>query len=556
MVSKSNQGVVQTAGLGPPFSLRSAVALLEEADAQQMGAPLQSAELAERALEIARAEGDSASEVWALVLLGWGKLFEGMPHMALALHKQAMELGIRSGDCCVQARVLSLGGLIQGHFSRFGAALSSFDHALQLVDEAAQPKLTARILNNLGTIEVRLGHCTEAEDLFRRALEIRQRVDDPIGRAVVMNNLACAILERGRTSGSTEVLEAAHTTILEAVQVVRAGGAARALVSTLLTLADVQQAMGRPSDSRASAEEALTLARATKDRWMHAFALSILGEVCILEKAPERACSLLRDALEMFAAQSVSAQVSRINLILSTALEQQGDFKSAIACMRRHLEMEGEFKSEDVRVQSRFIAERLKFERLLDDAVRYQKQLAELESLNRDLAKQQADLESAAFTDVLTGLPNRRRLDVVLDQRVERERGALAVCVADIDDFKRINDDHGHDVGDRVLSSIAALFKANIRATDLVGRIGGEEFVFVLACSCPDEAGTLLERIRAEIEAHDWSGIVAPGLRVTISAGYVFVNKGDATMVLKEADQMLYRAKRHGKNRVLPAVSA
>lgn len=527
--------------------------LLEQADIHTAGSPARAEELATRALDLARSVHAEEWEARALIVLGWTKLFDGMPQLALGLQKQAMRIAFRADRPAAQARVLNLGGLIHGHFSRFAAALSSFDHALQLVDESTEPKLKARILNNLGTVEMRLGHLAEAEKIFEQAMEIRRGLDDPIGYAVVLNNLACAMLERQRGAASAGGFEAARAKARESIGIAREKGATRLLASVLLTLADIEQAMGLASDSRAATVEALALAQSINDRWMHAFALSILGEVSLLESAPERAEGLLAESLAMFEALSVHAQVSRVSVILSTALEKVGKFADAVRLLRRHLEIEREIKSEESLQQSRFIAERLKFERLLDDAARYQKQLNELEGLNRELERQQADLESAAFTDALTGLPNRRRLDAVLDQRVERERGALAVCVADIDNFKQINDRHGHPVGDRVLAIIAALFKAAIRRDDLVGRLGGEEFVFVLACGGVREAGALLERIRAEVEAYDWSGTVCPGLAVTVSLGYVFVQDGDAGDALRAADNNLYACKRDGKNRIAPA---
>jgi two-component system, cell cycle response regulator len=179
-----------------------------------------------------------------------------------------------------------------------------------------------------------------------------------------------------------------------------------------------------------------------------------------------------------------------------------------------------------------------------------------LKLLQDELREKNAQLEALSVTDVLTGLANRRRLMTRLEEEVQRARRyktPLAVVMIDIDHFKQVNDTYGHAMGDEVLRNIGAMLKANVRATDLAARYGGEELTLVLPHT--DAPGALLvaEGLRekfAELE-HHLDGV---SLRKTASLG-VAARDGQgevpsAEALLKHADEALYRAKQGGRNRV------
>ena len=163
-------------------------------------------------------------------------------------------------------------------------------------------------------------------------------------------------------------------------------------------------------------------------------------------------------------------------------------------------------------------------------------------------------LQHSSLRDALTGLFNRRALDEELDrtwQRHLRSHEPFAVLLVDIDHFKQINDTHGHAAGDRVLSSLAHLLQSHARGTDVVGRIGGEEFLVVLPNSNVNDAERFAERLRGLVEGQAVRA-GAQSLRVTISVGIARVQADDVSVeaVLARADGALYRAKASGRNRV------
>jgi diguanylate cyclase (GGDEF)-like protein len=134
--------------------------------------------------------------------------------------------------------------------------------------------------------------------------------------------------------------------------------------------------------------------------------------------------------------------------------------------------------------------------------------------------------------------------------RAQRSGSPCSVAIVDLDFFKRINDRHGHPVGDEVLRSFAICVAANIRAVDKLGRYGGEEFLLVLPGAPQDEALQVVDRIRRIVDEMNWDAL-GEGVAVTMSAGVAQVRRDEAPdEILSRADLALYRAKNAGRNRV------
>jgi diguanylate cyclase (GGDEF)-like protein len=173
-----------------------------------------------------------------------------------------------------------------------------------------------------------------------------------------------------------------------------------------------------------------------------------------------------------------------------------------------------------------------------------------LAAINKALELEARDLANQAHTDPLTGALNRQGLREVLMKRlhvaghVDEE---MAVVFMDLDHFKRINDEYGHDTGDEVLRRFAAVIRGEVRASDKLVRWGGEEFLLL----CPEtdvaHAVRMLDKLRAALTHEDWPH----GLRVTSSFGLTSLKPDeDIGAAIKRADGALYLAKANGRNRV------
>lgn len=171
------------------------------------------------------------------------------------------------------------------------------------------------------------------------------------------------------------------------------------------------------------------------------------------------------------------------------------------------------------------------------------------ERLNAALARAEV-LEELATTDVLTGLANRRAAIEALSretQRAIRYGSSVSVMLLDLDEFKDVNDRHGHAAGDDVLCGVASILQATVRESDFVARWGGEEFLVVTPHTGAEQAGMLAERVRRQI-AHSRPG----GHHVTASFGIAeFDGEQSVDRLLTRVDRLLYEAKNQGRNRVV-----
>ncbi|MEJ7807471.1 MAG: diguanylate cyclase, partial [Telluria sp.] len=177
-----------------------------------------------------------------------------------------------------------------------------------------------------------------------------------------------------------------------------------------------------------------------------------------------------------------------------------------------------------------------------------------LKSQKAELERALAHIQEMATHDELTGLANRRHLLDLLNQHALRHaRGgpSFYVAMADLDHFKRINDTHGHAVGDEALRTFARQAQAQLRNTDVIGRWGGEEFLLLMPETPPGDPNVGLERLRANL-ANCPASEQVPNLRVRFSAGLSRYRAGEAIGdTIERADRAVYAAKDGGRNRTV-----
>jgi diguanylate cyclase (GGDEF)-like protein len=169
------------------------------------------------------------------------------------------------------------------------------------------------------------------------------------------------------------------------------------------------------------------------------------------------------------------------------------------------------------------------------------------------LKQTRAELAVLAKTDPLTGIFNRRHFAELTQmdiERVKRFNETAYIIILDIDHFKRVNDDHGHLVGDRVLIEIAGRIKEIIRPYDIFARFGGEEFIIYMPNSNREGVGAAVERLKANISDLPFC-FTEDGLRITASFGVARVDTDGMEKTIKNADDALYQAKEEGRNRIV-----
>ena len=197
------------------------------------------------------------------------------------------------------------------------------------------------------------------------------------------------------------------------------------------------------------------------------------------------------------------------------------------------------------------IAERTEAELTVRAAIqRSHEAFAQIQATQAELVEKNLQLEALSKTDQLTGVFNRRHLDAVLISELERHRreGSLfSIILIDVDRFKAINDNHGHQIGDRVLVEMAERILEITRDADTVGRWGGEEFLIICPDVTPQVAVQFAERLRRTVSERAFS---VTG-DMTASLGVASVQPGDTIHgMISRADQALYRGKNNGRDRV------
>ncbi len=180
-----------------------------------------------------------------------------------------------------------------------------------------------------------------------------------------------------------------------------------------------------------------------------------------------------------------------------------------------------------------------------------QNRLMAAEGRLHDQSKQIESLMAHAWTDPLTGVPNRRAFENALERQVaasQRTGSPLSVVLVDADHFKAINDQLGHAAGDFALRRLAEMLEGGFRKMDLVARIGGEEFAVILPSTAGPHAARAAEHVRLAVAAQEIQNAEFQ-IRLTVSLGIAAADSGDdAGALLRRADQALYAAKEGGRN--------
>lgn len=173
-----------------------------------------------------------------------------------------------------------------------------------------------------------------------------------------------------------------------------------------------------------------------------------------------------------------------------------------------------------------------------------------ISKMSEAIKHREDDLVRLSTTDGLTGIYNKSKIEDILRKEIETSKkygSELSIIIADIDYFKRINDNFGHEVGDIILKEVTAVLKSNIRESDFIGRWGGEEFFIICPATSSEEAANLANKIREKAE----SNIFSVKSKQTISFGVAtLMEDEDSKSFFIRVDKALYNAKRLGRNRV------
>ena len=543
--------------------------LIESAEqAAGHGAYAEAITLAENVVHQAVEGCDAATSARANGLLVMLYRRQGRPEEAIVAGHAALSVLGTSGNHALHTEVLC-------HMTMCFNELRLFPDALHLVSDAvvaAQRSGDRRLLcwayNRVGTTNGFMGRFTEARHFLLEALTIARELGAAEEMFAALNNLVCALGDE-----ISKLLEAEapdHQLVQSKVQLARSyGNEAIALAritnnkfqeaGLLGTLGPLFAIAGDLDD----ASQMLHLARkiASDHGYPALLQLAEVGQAKVATASgnPEEAVRLLTPLLTPEV--SVSDIALELHRHLYRAEKSCGNFAAALKQHEIVLTMTTREHDQRADVQTRLMLNRLELDQAKFATERAQMELRlqrahseQLATEARDLSEKAKQLGRFAMEDPLTGLGNRRLMDRDIPLMLEdayRNSRPTALAIVDIDHFKKVNDVHGHQIGDSVLKRMGEILRLHARSGDLVARMGGEEFVVVLARATPTQAVDVCERLRIKIQSFEWDRI-ARGMSITISVGLCLpLNGSPVERVIADADDALYKAKRGGRNRVV-----
>jgi diguanylate cyclase (GGDEF)-like protein len=479
---------------------------------------------------------------------------------ALRLQLEALQVQRAAGDRAGESDSLNFIGNVHYHIGEYARALEHYQQAARIKEEIGDLRGLSQCVNNVGNIHAQLGDYRQALQFHRRALELKRGAADRQGEAISLVNVGSGHEALGEYD---RALEFYHAALDRAREV----GDRYVEADALRDVGDVHRKLGDPGRALECYRAALEVARGAGARMVEAEVLIGIGRALAGPDDGGRAVEALGEALAVAEEVRSRRLIYEAHHALSEAHEARGELAEALRHFKAfHAAEEAVFSAESERRIQGILAT-AEIERTQREAELLRGKNEELTEANRalreadeekarllaQLREQAEELDRLSRVDALTGLFNRRHVDERLALEWERARRFgrdLTVVLADLDHFKQVNDRFSHAAGDAVLREVGRIFREGTRHVDVVGRYGGEELVLLLVETPPEKAAGCCEKLRAAVEAHDWSAI-HPELRVTVSMGLAGNHAVESPEALvAAADAWLYEAKREGRNRV------
>lgn len=429
------------------------------------------------------------------------------------------------------AALIALGGMA-GDLGGKAPTESYFERALSVLGARTARFQRAWIEWELGNGLRRQGRAEAAARYFEAALSRSREIEDRSSEAIVTLDLAALQLAQGEPARALALVRGVAASLQPAESPVRAATAARLVIESLTALkrpevlAEAARArelepLPMPAQERARLARAVAAAYASQGQHAQAYA-----ELLRATQAVDLGQQSLRDA-----------QVLRLQARYELARRE-----AELADLRHRAE------AARLALAARDAQQRALWAAL---AVLAGVSALTLWSVLRVLRRRRR-LAELAMRDELTGMPNRRAVLAFAHEqfRVCRRVGLpLSVALLDLDHFKRINDRHGHAVGDRVLVAFAAVARGVLRGQDRLGRYGGDEWLLVMPGAGPERIAQVFERLRDALSGHQIDGLPAPhGLTLSMGAAGLADSFETLETLIEEADRQLYRAKAGGRD--------
>ena len=425
---------------------------------------------------------------------------------------------------------------------------------LDLAEQAGDPREAIFALNTNGMVLWLLKQPERGLPFAREAVALSRRR----GRADInaLINLAGAEVETAlneREAGKTATIEAVidlgRELTLEALGLARADGDGWQERLAVCNIAEYEIYAGRFAEAEKVLQDYAHAAGEPTDRCRTHY-LHMLGRTKLGQLRYDDAIRILLSSRDIAGRCNDVESMVGIYCDLSRCHAGLGQFQQALEAHHSFHEMYVRQASEAAQRRSRTYALQWEADQLRALAREARQRAEELALTNEMLAQETDRLMRASLEDPLTGLQNRRRLDLAFVELLQ-SGARFSLAMIDVDHFKQVNDRFSHPVGDAVLREIADILRDGTTEDDLIVRFGGEEFAVLMGAQEPGRATWLCERLRRNVAGHGWSALHSD-LAVTVSIGIACSDETSSHDTLVAlADFRLYAAKQAGRNRVV-----
>jgi diguanylate cyclase (GGDEF)-like protein len=488
-----------------------------------------------------------AREMLALHRLRLGDYQAAVQHGLLAL-----EYLTNSGDLLRQSKVHCTLALAYTDTSLTEQALSHAVPALETARACGSQLAEFWALTRASTVHGAMGDTVRGVDLGRQALALSETLDETESRLIAVNNLGDSFLEAARAQRVAELdaslaLQEGLVLFREAVALADAQGNNFLETIALTNLVSILIELNEHDEAREKAHRCKDLAHANGFRNLEVNVDAQLAEVMRAEGHLEEATAMMDAQLADPSINEDPALQIRLHQALYEMHKQQRRFEEALGHFEKLNKLTLKRTVQTAGLQSQLLINTLEVEQARHEAERAQLEV-EVQRIRAE------ELDDQAHTDPLTLLPNRRALDRELPLLMDRARDlAQPLCAAmiDFDNFKLVNDEYGHAIGDQVLTTMAKILRAITRETDLAVRVGGEEFLLVFGNTDLDQAALACERLLDSVRNYAWDDVSA-GLTCTVSVGLAALEPTErVSHWLERADTALYDAKNRGRDQIV-----
>lgn len=555
--------------------------------------PKQAIVLAERQLQAA--PSSAKARVRLRICLAQALDWTGQPVPARQQFELALTEARRSTQALLLAEASSAIGALDSYQGAFVSAASHLREAQAKIEQARaalpitvqadpdHPQTRAirtaqlSLWQQLGVLYIGMDDGEKAMHYFDLVLADVEAHQEVPGQITALYNIGRALEEQGK-------LDDAWTAQYRSYKLAKAAGDETSVAWAQRSLAGIRTQQGRYDEAAPFVEVAIQAFERIADaeilaqlKYYRARIARHRGELAAAERD-------LRSAIDTFRQNQTLRYLDKALSELAAVRQQVGAFADAVALLqerdrihraldeqiqnRAAARLQAEFDNQAQQKENQRLAELQSWQaRQLQDATKLARQqyliiiLAGLIAIViATLAVRQLriarHMRAMALTDELTKVPNRRAVYLLADEHWRSGIQPFSLLVLDIDYFKRINDRHGHDVGDKALQLVAQCCREQLRQGDTIGRVGGEEFMVLLPGASATVAVEVAERLRLAVQKAPAASI-APELTLAISVGAANRLSGDASLqaLINRADTALYQAKAAGRNQTVLAAA-